>query len=148
MLRVLLLLIVLAALIALILLWLSRSRSTARRPGLKEMDDNNFRDLIGQAFRDQGKRVSAHPDAWGGPAQLVLEEGGCRELLQCRHWRAKFVGADPIAELLRAVREEGAASGIAVTTGTFTRDARELAEGNGLSLVDGDELQRLLNGRH
>lgn len=147
MLRVLLLLIVLAALIALILLWLSRSRATTKRPGLKEMDDNNFRDLIAQSYRNQGKQVSVHPDGWGGPAQLVLEEGRSRELLQCRHWRAKFVGADPIAELLRAVREEGAAGGIAVTTGTFTRDARELAEGNGLSLVDGDGLRRLLDGR-
>ena len=54
--------------------------------------------------------------------------------------------ASPIArELLGAVTSEGAQFGIVVTSGDFTKEARDFAASNPIRLMDGQQLARLIS---
>ncbi len=59
-------------------------------------------------------------------------------LVQCRGWRGP-VGEDAVREFHDAVLTRQAEGGILITTGVFTRQARDWAEGKHVSLMEGDE---------
>ncbi|HYW92253.1 MAG TPA: restriction endonuclease [Gammaproteobacteria bacterium] len=112
---------------------------------LRQMEDEAFGHRLGTAFGARGFHVT-HRDAEPGPVQLVLERDGKRYLVTFRHWRAEFVGANPVAELLQAIHAEGADGGYIVTTGRFTGEAREAAANSGIELIAGRELAELVAG--
>ena len=64
--------------------------------------------------------------------------------MQCKQWRSQRVGVKVVRELLGVVTAEGAAGGIVVTAGSFTRDAQEFAGRVAVELIDGDRLQEML----
>jgi restriction system protein len=66
-------------------------------------------------------------------------------LVQCKHWNAKQVPHNAVHELLGITVNEGATGAILVTSGEFTRYAREVAaRGGRVQLVDGDALRDML----
>lgn len=113
---------------------------------LRQMEDEAFGHRLGTAFGARGFRVT-HRDAGPGPVQLVLERDAKRYLVTYRHWRAEFVGANPVAELLAAIDAEQADGGYIVTTGRFTGDARKAAATSGIELIAGAELRDLVESR-
>lgn len=122
----------------------ARSRPAVTVRNLRKLEDQGFRSRLAAAFTRRGWHVT-HRDEPDDPAQLELSGSGQRYLVQCRHWRARFVGGVPIGELARAVGAEAADGGYAVTTGRFTRDARSAAGRAGIELIDGAALERLLS---
>ena len=103
-----------------------------------------FEHLVGEAYRRQGYAVeeNASKGADGG-VDLVLTKDGERVLVQCKRWD-KPVGVPTVRELLGAVTAAGAARGILVTSGRFTTPAETFARTNGIELVDGHALERLV----
>jgi len=65
-------------------------------------------------------------------------------LVQCKQWRAQRVAVQVARELYGVMAARGAASGIVVSSGSFTRDAAEFAEGRNLRLITGEELTALV----
>lgn len=84
-------------------------------------------------------------DGPDGGVDLVLDRGAERVLVQCKQWRALKVGVSTIRELYGVMAAKGAASGIVVTSGKFTQDAIEFANGRKVTLVEGDELRRMIH---
>ncbi|NBB12529.1 restriction endonuclease [Pseudomonas sp. SLFW] len=102
-----------------------------------------FELLVGEALRRRGFKVQdtggRGPD---GGIDLVARKDGETYLVQCKQWRAVQVGVPVVRELYGAMAAEGAVGGFVVTSGTFTRQARDFASGRNLQLVDGDVLRQ------
>ena len=64
-------------------------------------------------------------------------------LVQCKHWKSRPVGAPAVRDLLGCVTIENAAGAMLVCSGTFTREAHEIARGQPIELVDGQQLSQL-----
>ncbi len=114
---------------------------------LQSIGWKDFEDLVGEAYRRKGYSVT---DSGGGGADggvdLVLKKDDEKILVQCKHWKAVKIGVKIIRELYGVVAAEGATGGIVITSGQFTREARDFATGKPIELIDGNQLQRLIAG--
>lgn len=104
-----------------------------------------FESLVGEGFRLQGYTVSENngrgPD---GGIDLRMRKEGETFLVQCKHWKAFKVGVQVAREMYGLMAAHGAAGGYVVTSGRFTEEAVRFASGRNITLVDCDELQKLL----
>lgn len=108
-----------------------------------------FEWAIGEVYRRQGYRVSETAKGADDGVDLVLARSGEKIIVQCKHWRSSKVGVSPVRELLGTIHAMKANRGIFVCTGEYTRPAVDFANANGIELVDGSALDRLvktLNG--
>ncbi len=124
---------------------LDRATRSPSADGLKDMDWREFEMLVGEGFRLQGYAV--RENSHGGPdggVDLVLEKNGETTLVQCKQWKAFRVGVAVVRELYGVMAARGAAAGVVVTSGRFTRDAMAFAAGRNLRLMDGEQLMALL----
>lgn len=112
---------------------------------LRGISWREFEELVGEAYRRQGYAVT---ETGGGGADggvdLVLSKGGERLLVQCKHWKVVKVSVKVVRELFGVVSAEGATGGILISSGTYTREAKEFAKANGIELVNGAQLMRLI----
>ncbi len=112
---------------------------------LRGISWREFEDLVGEAYRRRGHAVA---ETGGGGADggvdLVLSKGGERLLVQCKHWKVQKVSVNVVRELYGVVSAEGATGGILISSGTYTQEAKEFARANGIELVDGSQLMRLI----
>jgi restriction system protein len=106
---------------------------------------SEFESLVGEVFRRRGFQVTerggARPD---GGVDLALARGHERSLVQCKQWRARQVGVSVVRELYGVMAAEHVSGGYVMTSGSFTRDAKEFAAGRNIELIDGRELSALL----
>lgn len=116
----------------------AQARSSA---ALDDMGWREFEMLVGEAFRLRGYRIT---ETGGGGADggvdLVLAKGGEKFLVQCKQWKAYKVGVDVVRELFGVMAARGATGGFVVTSGRFTADARNFAQGRNVELIDGSQL--------
>jgi restriction system protein len=106
----------------------------------------SFEDAIAEIYRGEGYLVerAARGSADRGYDLVLLRESSV--LVQCKHWLVEQVGVAPVRKLAEAMQKVGATGGVIVTTGTFTKRARELAIGMAIELVDGGALVRRFSG--
>ena len=118
-----------------------------RMLALADLGSGGFGRLVAEVFRARGYRVDepAQSSTSGGHL-LVIDGIDGRTLVLCRHWHAWRVGAAEVQELIAAMGAKGAGRGALVIPGEFTRDARRLAEGRPIELLDGAGLQALAQG--
>jgi len=116
---------------------------------LDGMTWQQFEMLVAEGFRMQGYRVAE--TGGGGPdggVDLVLskpgDEGGEKFLVQCKQWRAFKVGVSVARELYGVMVAKGATGGFVVTSGRFTAEAVEFAEGRNITLMDGPKLHAMI----
>ena len=105
---------------------------------LDGMSWREFEMLVGEAYRLQGYRVTEI--GGGGPdggVDLVLAKGAEKFFVQCKQWKAYNVGVTTVRELYGVMAAKGATGGFVVTSGRFTADAIDFAQGCNIELVDG-----------
>jgi len=117
------------------------------RNALNNMSWQQFKTLVGEAFRRKGYAVTG---TGGGGADdgvdLVLKKKSETFLVQCKQWRALKVGANTVRELHGVMAAKGATGGFVVTSGVFSDEARAFARGQNIELVDGKALHALICG--
>ena len=125
---------------------LASASSGDARSALAQMTWREFEMLLGEFYRQQGHAVAelGGRGADGG-VDLVLRKDGRKTLVQCKHWKAFSVGVPTVRELLGAMTANGADAGQVVTSGRFTQQAREFAAGQAITLIDGPQLESMLN---
>jgi restriction system protein len=104
-----------------------------------------FEELVGEAYRRQGYGVIENTSA--GPDEgidLVLKKDGRLVLVQCKQWKSYKVGVQTVRELFGVMAAKQAASGILITSGIFTQEAKNFAAGKPIDLVDGPQLLKLI----
>lgn len=116
------------------------------RTALGEMSWQEFELLVGEAFRQEGYQVQ---ETGGGGADggidLVLKRGNERFLVQGKQWRAYKVSVNVVRELFGVMAAQNATGGFVVTSGEYTAEAINFAEGRNIILIDGPVLKQMLD---
>lgn len=124
---------------------LTEARQTTRTVALNGISWREFELLVGEHFRSHGYAVEegtgSGPD---GGVDLTLRKGGELFLVQCKQWKALKVGVDVVRQLYGVMAARGATGGFVVTSGEFTPDAQEFAQGRNLILMNGSTLMTML----
>jgi restriction system protein len=112
---------------------------------LRGVSWKDFEFLVAEAYRRQGYDVdfSLGKGADGG-VDLVLRKAGRTSLVQCKQWKVFSVGAPVIREMFGLMTAENAHEAIIVTSGKFTAEAGNFAQGKPIQLVDGLRLLQLV----
>lgn len=110
-----------------------------------DMSWQDFERVVGEYFQRRGFSVT---ETGGGGADggvdLMLSRGADRYLVQCKQWRALRVGVEPVRELYGVIHAKRAAGGFVVTSGRFTAEAEEFAQGREVELINGEQLARAM----
>jgi restriction system protein len=105
------------------------------------MSWRQFEILVGESFRLQGFKVAEIGGGGSdGGVDLVLNKGSEKFLVQCKQWKAFKVGVEVVRELYGVMTAKGAAGGFVVTSGRFTKEAEDFANGRNVTLIDGPKL--------
>ena len=105
---------------------------------LNGMTWQEFEMTVAEAFRLNGFRVEDRGGCSAdGGIELVLYREREKFLVQCKQWKAYTVGVGVVRELYGVMAAEGATGGFVVTSGKFSKDAIEFADGRNVTLVDG-----------
>jgi restriction system protein len=122
---------------------LIESAANAKGNSLLSISWQDFELLVGEALRRRGYAVQETgangPD---GGVDLIARKDGEAYLVQCKQWRAVQVGVPVVRELYGAMAAMGAVGGFVITSGTFSKPAREFASGRNLQLIDGTVLKQ------
>jgi restriction system protein len=105
-----------------------------------------FEELVGEAYRRQGYTVIESTTA--GPDEgidLLLKKDGGLVLVQCKQWKSTKVGVNIVRELLGVMTAKHATSGILITSGVFTQEAKNFAADKPIDLVKGNQLLQLID---
>ncbi len=106
---------------------------------LLDLSTARFEDMALELYRSLGyaaRRIGKHGRLGG---DILLQGGEGRSwLVQCRGWRGP-VGEYAVREFWDEVKARQADGGILITTGVFSRQAREWAAGKHLGLLEGEE---------
>ena len=112
---------------------------------IRGLNWREFEELVGEAYRRQGYMVTENTAA--GPDEgidLLLKKDGALVLVQCKQWRSFKVGVDVVRELFGVMTAKHATSGIVITSGMFTQEAKNFAANKPIDLVDGSQLLQLV----
>ena len=114
----------------------------AQAAALRAMNWREFSAALESAWRAQGANVQA---VTGLEADFCVEQGGRTVLVSARRWKAASHGAEPMAQLVAAMRKRELSAGqYLVAQGTVSDSARALARSEGVALIEGDALARML----
>lgn len=108
---------------------------------LRALSWHDFSSAVEDAFRRDGYSVSRCD---GGAADLELTRTWRVSLVGCRRWKVARTGVEPLRELHAAMRAREAQECIYVAAGEISDNARAFALANGIRLVHGAELAKLL----
>jgi restriction system protein len=75
---------------------------------------------------------------------LVLKKDGGLVLVQCKQWQSTKVGVNIVRELLGVMTAKHATSGILITSGVFTQEAKNFVADKPIDLVEGNQLLQLI----
>ena len=113
---------------------------------LENMSWENFSWPAGEIFRRKGfeAEISSGLGADGG-IDLTLRRDGEVHLVQCKRFSAENkVRVKDMREFYGLIVAENAKSGIFMTTGLYSRDAQEFAEGKPIELLARAEIEQLM----
>lgn len=122
---------------------LLESAATTRGNPLLSITWHEFELLVGEALRRRGYAVrETGKNGADGGIDLIARKDGETYVVQCKQWRSVQVGVPVVRELYGAMAAEGAVGGFVVTSGTFTKPARDFAAGRNVQLIDGTVLKQ------
>jgi len=120
----------------------SAAALAAQGTALRAMAWREFSAALEQAWQARGASVQR---ITGLEADFCVQTGDRSILVSARRWKAASHGADAIGHLVAAMRKRGLHEGqYLVAHGTVSDAARALARDEGVVLVEGDALARLL----
>jgi restriction system protein len=128
---------------------MARARRLGRQRALRDLAALSWQQLeevIADAFRRHGYRVrevGGRGRADGGVDVLLVRDGETT-VVQAKHWRRDRVGAQLVRELYGVQRAMQAERTMFVVMESYTADARQFAAQVGMTLVDGEELLRII----
>lgn len=101
-----------------------------------------FERLVGQALSAKGYDVTHTPVTGDQGADLILRLGGQSIAVECKKYKGS-VGNSAVQQVIAARTFYGTDEAWVVTTGQFTRSAKELAAIGKVKLLDGGRLKTL-----
>ncbi len=139
-----------AVLLAALVDVIGRARRLGRQRALGDLAAltwEAYEEVVADAFRRQGYRVQevgGRGTADGG-VDLVLTRESATTVAQVKHWRRDRIGVQLVRELYGVQRARGATHAAFVVLSSYTTAARAFADQVGMTLIDGEELLRIIS---
>ena len=112
---------------------------------IQSLSWRQFEELVAEAYRRDGYSVRENLKAGAdGGVDVRLQKDGQLHLVQCKQWKSQKVGVSVVREMFGVMVAEGAATVSVFTSGYFTQEAKNFAEGKPIDLVDGPALSNLV----
>lgn len=110
---------------------------------IDNMPGEVFEEYLLEHFKNLGYsgRLTPKTDDYG--ADLVLEKDGRRVVVQAKRWKMN-VGVEAIQQVIGAIKYYDANKGMVVTNSSFTENAYNLANSNGIELWDRKKLIEIM----
>lgn len=113
---------------------------------VKSMSWQHFEQLVADAYRQRGYRVSEIGGQSDGGIDLVLQAAdGRKYAVQCKNWKKWKVGRPLIQQFLGVLVDGKFDGGVYVISGTYSQEAVGFASKHSIQLVDGNQLVDLIN---
>jgi len=119
-------------------------KASQQASSVAAMQWREFEMLVGEAFRQLGYRITETPPGPDGGVDIRMTRDKVRYLVQCKHYKSSRVSVSVVRELYGVMAAEGAGGGFVMTSGCFTRDAREFAKRHHIQLIDGQALAAMI----
>jgi restriction system protein len=119
----------------------SRAQASAILQSARAMSWNEFSGAMEEAWRRDGyevARLGIHE------ADFSISKAGRTSLVSCKRWKAANNGLEPLRDLQRCAEAREAQHSVYVATGEINEKARRFAAQNGIRLMQGAELARML----
>ena len=112
---------------------------------IRSLSWKQFEELVAEAYRRDGYSVRENQKAGAdGGVDVRLQKDGKLHLVQCKQWKSQKVGVSVVREMFGIMVAEGAATVSVLTSGYFTQESKNFAEGKPIDLVDGPALSKLV----
>jgi restriction system protein len=110
-----------------------------------ELSGVDFEVYLARLLKKLGFDVTGTPPTGDQGADLIATKNGRRIAIQAKRYKG-VVGNGAVQEIVAALRFYRADEGWVITSGIFSQSACALAQVNGIRLVDGVSLRKLLQG--
>lgn len=114
---------------------------------IRELEWKRFEDVCQQFYEKKGIRsetTALGPDG-GIDIRLYQDDSGCpTSIVQCKAWGERFVGVKPVRELLGVMTHEGIGKAFFMTSGSYSDEAKSVAQANRITLIDGTMLLMMI----
>lgn len=114
---------------------------------LEELDWKEFEEFLADFFEQLGFLVEPVGRTGDEGADLILTHNTFRIAVQAKHYKRNKVSRKAVGEVLMGKSCYRCNTAVVVTTGRFTKDARDTASKTGCILIDGAQLQALRCGK-
>jgi hypothetical protein len=102
---------------------------------------------IGELVRHFGYTGEVTPGSKDNGVDVLARKGDRVVAIQCKLYQGK-VGSKAVQMLLASERLYGATDFILITTGRFTREARDIGARTGVKMIGGQQVLQLCKDRH
>jgi hypothetical protein len=119
---------------------LPRDENAAGVVALAGMSWRDFINVVLGALTRRGYSRVFDEDAAHDDSEYILERGGKRSLLSCKHGSAFVLGPSTLAEMASAMRLRGLEGGFLLTQGRISEETRPVAALHRIELLDGPTL--------
>lgn len=133
-------------LMATVIVLRQRRMDALKRSGISEidkMDGRQFEHYLGLLFKSQGYKVEVTKSTGDFGADLVIAKEGKRIVVQAKR-HSKNVGINAVQEAQAAIAHYKAQEAWVVSNRGYTKPAIQLADANGVRLIDRDELIKMV----
>lgn len=112
---------------------------------LNSISGEEFELLLDSLFKQMGYYVILTSASQDYGADLIIEKGSDRTVIQAKSYSNQNVGIAAIQEIVAAKKYYQATNALVITNSSFTINAINLAEKNGVELWDGKKLIEIIN---
>lgn len=114
---------------------------------IRDLEWKRFEDVCQQFYEKKGIRsetTALGPDG-GIDIRLFQDDSGRpTSIVQCKAWGERFVGVKPVRELLGVMTHERIGKAFFMTSGSYSDEAKSVAEANRITLIDGTMLLMMI----
>lgn len=111
---------------------------------IRELHWRNFEELVAEAYRRRGYKVTEGSYGADGGIDLELRKENKVVLVQCKQWKTQKIGVSVIREMYGVLIAEKASRFIIIGSGKFTQQAKDFAVDKPIELIDGLTLLDLI----
>jgi len=112
---------------------------------LQKMDWKEFELLCEDFFKRRGwNTFCSDKNGADGGVDVWLKRKGEKSIVQCKRYNKTKVGVKVVREVFGLMHSNDCSSAYIMTTSSFTKEGYLFAKGKRISLIDGNELVRLI----
>lgn len=116
------------------------------RDGIDSLKPKEFEQYVANVFAALGYTARLTPASNDEGIDAYLDKDGRRAIVQCKHYPKGKVSRPAVQQVFGVLRHKKVAEAFIVTTGSFSRQAVEFAEGKPVHLIDGTMLVAMAQG--